>query len=630
MRQKKPAVPLSILAVLLVVLPSVALARAGGGQSYGDSGGGGGGGGGEGMGYLVFWLVQLAFRHPVIGVPLLVFALVMMIRFGRRARAGSEIRTISRAGRAASETRQRDVDARLAALAARDPGFDPALFVERSGRAFTEVQKAWAAGDPGMVRRFVSDGIRERFSIQLEMMRARGIRNELADPAIVRTEIVALQSDQCFDTIHLAFTASGRDRDLDVPTGRVLADRGVETFTEYWSFLRRPGASTKRGAGLVEGFCPNCGASLEISDAGRCENCDSIVTSGEYDWILAEITQSAEWGTMSDPAVIPGYERMVSRDPAFNLQHVEDRVSVIFWRYIRAHFENSPSRLARMATPGYVESLAESIRLAGQDGRWLVFEEAAVGAVEVQSIEAGEGQGGMDRISVLVRWSARNARRGPDGRVTGAGDRMIRPTVFHLVRGGGIQTQREKAFLSSHCQACGAPDTGGDSGSCDYCGRVMNDGSQDWVLAATGRFEASMIRPGGVSAFARASLVPPDVILSAMAAAMHSDGSIDEGEMELLRSFAASRGIKPGAVDEIAASVRAGGQLPAPGSPSEASEIVAAVARMILADGKVTRPEAEMLHGFGRAAGLTRADVDMVVSRERGRLYREARAASRA
>ena len=35
--------------------------------------------------------------------------------------------------------------------------------------------------------------------------------------------------------------------------------------------------------------CPKCGAPLDITLAGKCNYCNSIVTTGEYNWCLAEL-----------------------------------------------------------------------------------------------------------------------------------------------------------------------------------------------------------------------------------------------------------------------------------------------------------------------------------------------------
>ncbi|MFO8055165.1 MAG: hypothetical protein R6U19_08415, partial [Bacteroidales bacterium] len=43
----------------------------------------------------------------------------------------------------------------------------------------------------------------------------------------------------------------------------------------------------------------------------------------------------------------------------------------------------------------------------------------------------------------------------------------------------------------------------------------------------------------------RAALVPPDMMLAAMASAMYADGEIDDREREMIRSFRRKRKIRP-------------------------------------------------------------------------------------
>lgn len=71
-------------------------------------------------------------------------------------------------------------------------------------------------------------------------------------------------------------------------------------------------------------------------DRAQCPQCGSVVNSGKYDWVLAEITQDEEW--VVPPAVnrVKGWQIIRERDPGLNFQHIEDRASVIFWRCMMA------------------------------------------------------------------------------------------------------------------------------------------------------------------------------------------------------------------------------------------------------------------------------------------------------
>jgi hypothetical protein len=52
---------------------------------------------------------------------------------------------------------------------------------------------------------------------------------------------------------------------------------------------------THPSASILQGRCPSCGGPVDIVDRAKCPQCESIVNSGKYDWVLAEITQDEEW-----------------------------------------------------------------------------------------------------------------------------------------------------------------------------------------------------------------------------------------------------------------------------------------------------------------------------------------------
>src|SRR5713226_2317309 len=96
------------VAMILAIFASVALfttealARVGGGQSYGGGGGHGGGGGG-GAGALIYLLVRfllwLTIEHPVIGIPVDIIVIVLVIYwFARPSRKAAAVDTSSMLG----------------------------------------------------------------------------------------------------------------------------------------------------------------------------------------------------------------------------------------------------------------------------------------------------------------------------------------------------------------------------------------------------------------------------------------------------------------------------------------------------------------------------------------------------
>src|SRR5262249_35452521 len=122
-----------------------------------------------------------------------------------------------------------------------------------------------------------------------------------------------------------------------------------------WSFLRRKDAETRLGDGLIEGTCPNCGAKIEMNQNANCAHCGAMLRSGLFDWVLTEITQESEWAG-SDRTDLPSVRTLVARDPEFNLQDLEDRASVMFWRLAAAERLRKNDTLRKIATPEFCEA----------------------------------------------------------------------------------------------------------------------------------------------------------------------------------------------------------------------------------------------------------------------------------
>ena len=54
--------------------------------------------------------------------------------------------------------------------------------------------------------------------------------------------------------------------------------------------IRKKGVKTKEGlSNMSTTNCPNCGAPTQITSAGQCEYCGSVITTGEHDWVLTDI-----------------------------------------------------------------------------------------------------------------------------------------------------------------------------------------------------------------------------------------------------------------------------------------------------------------------------------------------------
>jgi hypothetical protein len=182
------------------------------------------------------------------------------------------------------------LQARLAALSARDRAFDLGALERRVGLVFATMQSAWASLAWHKARPFLSDNLFETQRYWIEAYRRAGLRNVTERARILRIDLARVTHDRFFDAVTLRVYATGLDYTLRDADGAVVGgNRARErVYSEYWTLLRSVAAS---GPARAEPVCPRCGAGLEVTMAGDCTHCKAKVNSGSFDWVLARIEQ---------------------------------------------------------------------------------------------------------------------------------------------------------------------------------------------------------------------------------------------------------------------------------------------------------------------------------------------------
>lgn len=636
---------LPLLAFAGLLAPLAALARIGGGEHYSSgshSFSGGSSGGGGDLNDLLY-LVYLTVRYPKVMIPTIVVCggFYLFYHWGVNPNRTTQRALRRRDAELRTTVTVRDVDGWVTALRYKDPSFDRAAFLEKVKELFGKMQEAWFLRDLEPVRRFMSDATFQRLRIQLGLLRAQGIRDAIADVEVMDLQIIGLDQSQWFDTLQVRIKA--RMRDTDVPAqlsddeARARARRQApEAFIEVWSFVRKPGATTRIGQDLYQGKCPNCGAPFDGGATNSCPYCNAVVNSGNYDWVLAEITQGEEAVRGYD--MVDGLLQARELDPALNLEMLEDRASLVFWRWIEAQSEGEPKKLAKLATGNFVTLLEQDLVALQQKERRKVFLECAVGGVITRLLR---NEAGRQEAHVEVRWSARMGV----GPVGGALPRL--PTVpqrwmFVLTRDGQAKTQTDSGMATNRCPNCHAPLTDTLSASCDYCGQLLGNGQADWVLlhalpyetwdsveaqryhrvvageraareaeagpavfgAAAGAVAARSAAGGGRRDGVIADVRERERLLYMMAAVAAADGQVDAAEKRLLRMCATRWNVAWGNVElAISSGEQLFEKLVPKGSP-EAESILAAIVQVALADGKVDRKERRMIESAAEHLGI--------------------------
>jgi hypothetical protein len=176
----------------------------------------------------------------------------------------------------------------LAALTADDPGVTWPALEARAQMIYGRLNDAWNASRLDAVRGLVTRSLQDYLRYWLDEYRRQGLANHLDDARVSSIELAKVMRDRWFDAITVRIFADGLDYTVrgDKVVGGSRDSR--RAYSEYWTFVR---SSARRGPITGDPRCPNCGAPLQISDAGACAHCQAELENGSFDWVLSKIEQ---------------------------------------------------------------------------------------------------------------------------------------------------------------------------------------------------------------------------------------------------------------------------------------------------------------------------------------------------
>jgi uncharacterized membrane protein YebE (DUF533 family) len=610
-------VGLRVLVLALVLLPAgVAFARAGGGQhysapapsyhgSYQSSGGYhgyNGNGGGVDLGYLLFWVLRLTIAYPFVMVP---FWLVVAFVIYRASQSRASV-TMPREIARLEERRlvpSQDVSAAVEGLQRQDPSFDQDAFFERTRKVFLEIQEAWFLRNLDSVRRYMSDGLYRRFTTLLTLMALEKQRNGLADATVMSARLVEVTRTDAFDCLTVRIHASMRDVDVSASdsdeTARAKAKAAsADEFSELWTFVRRRGLKTRPEFDASQGKCPNCGAPFSGGAANKCEYCNAIVNSGNYDWVLAEITQPSEY--LPHDRGAPGLAALQVHDPDAAAELLQDRALLLFWKWLEAWALCDVRPLQKLALPEAASAIGEDIERTRQRGNFVV-RLPAVGGTRVAAVETA--QDGLDRAHIEVRWSAILA--------AGSASTFAHPqphrSIVTMVRSTDARTDRGTGLSNERCGNCRAPLSDSDSTRCEFCGNDLTSAAKEWQLESLVPWEQwerpSVAPPPSAAAFATGG--ERLRLLRVLVAIVKADGIVEPRELRMLRDCAQRwqvpwpqvQAMLDQGVDETFGYLQ-------PRSPSEAQAFLEQMVLAAKIDGRVDRRERVLIFRAAERLGV--------------------------
>jgi hypothetical protein len=556
--------------------------------------------GGGGAGAAIFFIIMLVLVVGVVGILWLVAA------NSRRTRKGILEAQYQRQQAAPPQKVSLDV------LRSRDPQLTEQSILDRVGHMSVILRDAWCGGNMNAARPFVSDGIFSRFQVQLELMRAEGVRNVMSDAQILYITLEAVDSKPPIDVVHVRFTAKAKDVTVPLQStpqdiGQALSRATAEPYTEIWTLVRKQGAVTRLPPDQVGKSCPQCGAPLDPqAEMIKCQQCGALVCSAEHDWVLSEITQLSEWYPESHGEV-PGLPALRETDPVIAREVLEDRASYLFWKWIESARKRSPQPVRKCATEAFIRGGGGGV------GGLAQVSDVAVGAADCFLCDPGP-EGDFDHVYVKLYWSGRMAPGQP-------------PTpcenIARLSRRAGVHTKF--SMTSVICQNCGALLKESDNTKCDHCNTELAAGQQNWVLDAI--LPPGSVQPrGGVQEQALPDWLVPDiadprergVLFAQMGALMARDGNFGKREKKLMR-LCARRWAIP---DEKVAHVMSNPLASSNATITSASPqwFLSGLVAAALIDGKLDTQERAMLERARGALSLPPEELERQIAQTKQRL----------
>lgn len=469
----------------LMLIGAEALARPGGGQTFGG-GGHHGHGGGDGGGELIFFLLRLVFAYPKVGVPLLVIGIIVIL-WARKQTGFESWETGATHGVEARAVRPATTS--LEALRALDPDFSQVIFEDFAYRLYAAAHRARRdeRALSGLAP-YLSQSVRE--SLSHEMPSALSVSNVVV--GAMRIQGVRVPDETTPDgkvEIMLAYESN-------LTLGSPPQER---TFymRERWQLSRDRSARTRPPEETERLGCPNCGAPFQSSDDRRCAYCDQVVDDGRFAWqvtsrrvLLREVrppaltSEVAEHGTELPTRVDAGrdsaFQALCARDPALSEPAIEARLRLIYATLNRAYsvLDLAPAR--GLLSDGMFDYLRYWTEAYKAQGLRNVLENMRIERSERAKVVSDRY---FDALTYRV-WATGldyTVDVATGARVSGSQSVERRYSEYWtLIRAAGRQGP---VHSDARCPSCAAPLSVTMAGTCSYCSAHVTRGEFDWVLS---------------------------------------------------------------------------------------------------------------------------------------------------
>ncbi len=173
-----------------------------------------------------------------------------------------------------------------------DPLFNKEEFIASAKTLFVKLQQAWTDRDWSVIRVFETNELYEQHKNQLQGYIDNNQINVMDRICVNYAQLFDFRQEGDKDILVVRLNSRMADYIIDATTkGVIKGNKNAEYVNTYLlTFIRKKGIQTKEGTSQVNTTnCPNCGAPTQITSAGECEYCGSVITTGEYNWVLSNL-----------------------------------------------------------------------------------------------------------------------------------------------------------------------------------------------------------------------------------------------------------------------------------------------------------------------------------------------------
>lgn len=174
-----------------------------------------------------------------------------------------------------------------------DPNFSEEKFIGWTKEVFITLQNAWTERDWSKIRPFEKEELYRQHEQQLKEYINNGTINVIERINIKQAYMHLYERDAQYEYLVVYMETRMNDYVIDEKTREVVkGDKNIEHHLNYQlTFMRKTGVKTNPARSNNSTVsCPHCGAPVTITSAGKCEYCDFIITTGEHDWVLSDLS----------------------------------------------------------------------------------------------------------------------------------------------------------------------------------------------------------------------------------------------------------------------------------------------------------------------------------------------------